>query len=250
MYTRLAAVTRTLEWIGLEHRASSRPMLERLAGGRSSDALRVLAEASEALGIAGRRIARRYTSLVPLNRFVDAVPPESELVRGLEHDVAALPESLSATAELHAMFAEWAENGTRLRPLAQDNSLVAELLPLADNLAQTGQIGLQALEYLEKGAAAPAEWVDEQNRELDRLEKPIAEVRLAAVRPVRLLLRKIRPQALANANVRCGNEPQHNGCATVWNWTLWRGEHIIALNQGVQDARRVAAPVRTRSSRG
>jgi hexosaminidase len=250
MYTRLGAVTRTLEWIGLEHRASSRPMLERLAGGRSSDPLRVLAEASEALGIAGRRIARRYTSLVPLNRFVDAVPPESELVRGLEHDVAALPESLSATAELHVIFTEWAENGTRLRPLAQDNSFIAELLPLADNLSQTGQIGLQALEYIEKAAAAPAEWVEQQNRELDRLEKPVAEVRLAAVRPVRLLLRKIRPQALANANVRCGNEPQHNGCVTVWNWTLWQGEHIIALNHGVRDARRVAAPVRTRSSRG
>ena len=46
-----------------------------------ADSLRVLADASEALGIEGRRDARQYTSLVALNRFVDAVRPESERVR-------------------------------------------------------------------------------------------------------------------------------------------------------------------------
>jgi hexosaminidase len=205
-------------------------MLDRLAGGHSSEPLRVLADASEALGIAGRRIARKYTSLVPLNRFVDAVPPESESIRRLERDVAAMRESVSAATELRLAFAEWAESGIRLQPVAQDSSLIAELLPLAANLAQAGQIGLQALEYLEKGTSAPAAWVEQQNKELDRLEKPVAEVRLAAVRPVRLLLRQIRPQALANANVRWSNEPQHNGSVTVWNWTLGLGEPIIALN--------------------
>ena len=230
MYTRLDRVSQSLEWIGLEHRSNARLMLDRLAGGYSSEPLRVLADASEALGIAGRRVARRYTSLVPLNRFVDAVPPESESIRRLERDVAAMRESVSAATELRLAFAEWAESGIRLQPVAQDNSLIAELLPLAANLAQAGQIGLQALEYLEKGTPAPAAWVEQQNKELDRLEKPVAEVRLAAVRPVRLLLRQIRPQALANANVRWGNEPQHNGSVTVWNWTLGLGEPIIALN--------------------
>jgi hexosaminidase len=231
MYARLDRISQSLEWIGLEHLSNSRLMLDRLTGGHSSEPLRVLADASEALGIAGRRVARRYTSLVSLNRFVDAVPPESESVRRLERDVAAMSESPSAAAELRLTFAEWAESSIRLRPLLQDNSLVAELLPLAANLAQAGQIGLQALEYIEKGTPAPAAWVEQQNKELDRLEKPVAEVRLAAVRPVRQLLRQIRPQALANGNVRWGNEPQHNGSVTVWNWTLGLGEPMIALNQ-------------------
>jgi hexosaminidase len=230
MYTRLDRVSRALEWVGLEHRANARAMFERLAGGRSSEPLRVLAEASEALGIAGRRVARQYTSPVPLNRFVDAVPPESELVRELERDVAAMAESASASAELRLAFSAWTESSIRMRLLVEGNALIAELLPLATNLTQTGQIGLRALEYLENGTPAPAGWVEQQSRELDRLEKPVAEVRLAAVRPVRLLLRKIRPQALANADVRSSNEPPYNGGTTVWNWTLGRGEPIITLN--------------------
>ena len=231
MYTRLEAVSRSLEWTGLEHRSNYAVMLDRLAGGRSSEPLRVLADASEALGIAGRRDARQYTSLVPLNRFVDAVRPESELVQRLERDVAATPENSSAAAELRVMLAEWAASATRLQPVAKDNALVAELLPLAENLAATGQIGLRALEYIEKGAPAPAGWVEQQKRELDGLEKPVAEVRLAAVRPVRLLLMKIRPQSLDNSSVRCGNEPLCNGGATVWNWTIGRGRPIIALTR-------------------
>jgi hexosaminidase len=231
MYTRLEAVSRWLAWTDLEHRSNSAVMLDRLAGGRSSEPLRVLADASEALGIAGRRDVRQYTSLVPLNRFVDAVRPESELVQRLERDVAAMPENSSAAAELRVMLAEWAASATRLQPVANDNALVAELLPLAENLAVTGQIGLRALEYIEKGAPAPSGWVEQQDRELDRLEKPVAEVRLAAVRPVRLLLMKIRPQNLENSGVRCGNEPPCNGGATVWNWTNGRGRPIIALNQ-------------------
>jgi hexosaminidase len=229
MYTRLEAVSWSLEWVGLGHRSNYRVMLDRLAGGRSSEPLRLLADASEALGIAGRRDARQYTSLVPLNRFVDAVRPESELVQRLERDVAAMPENSSAAAELRVTLAEWAASATRLQPVAKDNALVAELLPLAENLAATGQIGLHALEYIDRGAPAPAGWVEQQNRELDRLERPVAEVRLAAVRPVRLLLMKIRLQSLENSSVRCGNEPPCNGGATVWNWTMGRGRPIIAL---------------------
>jgi hexosaminidase len=77
MYQRLEEVSRMLDWAGLKHRVNYEPMLERLAGERPSDSLRILADASEALGIEGRRDARHYTSLVDLNRFVDAARPES-----------------------------------------------------------------------------------------------------------------------------------------------------------------------------
>ncbi len=81
MYARMEAVSRSLDWVGLQHRANYQPMLERLGGGA---ALRTLADASEATGIEIRRDARKYTSLVDLNRFPDAVRPQSEWVRHLE----------------------------------------------------------------------------------------------------------------------------------------------------------------------
>ncbi len=48
-----------LDWVGVEHRMNYEPMLERLSGERPADSLRVLADASEALGIEGRRDAAR-----------------------------------------------------------------------------------------------------------------------------------------------------------------------------------------------
>jgi hexosaminidase len=231
MYTRLEAVSRSLEWTSVEHRSNYEVMLDRLAGGRSSEPLRLLADASEALGIAGRRDARHYTSVVPLNRLVDAVRPESELVQRLERDVTNLKANPAAAAELRTTLTAWAENEPRIKQLAENNQLLAELVPLAHSLAAIGNTGLRALDYIEKREAAPANWLAEESGELDRLEQPVAEVRLAGVRVVRLLLAQLRLQSLDNSSVRCGNEPPCNGGATVWNWTLERRGTIIALNR-------------------
>ena len=69
----------------------------------------------------------------------------------------------------------------------------SELLPLSANLKTVGEIGLQALVYLETGEAAPAQWLAQANHALDEMEQPVAEVVLAAVRPVRLLLGALGP---------------------------------------------------------
>lgn len=221
MYTRLEVVSRWLEWAGLEHR-SNQPMFERLTGGQPAEPLRDLAGAFEALGIEGRRGARQYSSLIPLNRFVDAIPPESELVRRLEREVAACGAGVSACppTELRPILSQWSEIAARLQPLAENNALLAELLPLAANLTAAAQIGLNALEFIETGKPAPKGWIEQQNHALDRLDQPAAEVRLAAIRLVRMLVARVNPQTLANSGVRWRNERLCNGLLTVPNWTM------------------------------
>lgn len=226
MYERMAAVSRSLEWVGLTHRSAAGPMLDRLAGGRSARPLQVLAEASEAVGIEGRRDTRQYSSLVPLNRFVDAVRPESELARRLERDVARITTDPAAAAELRGTLALWVENEVQVRSLAGGNGFLTEVIPLAGNLSTVARIGLNALDAIEKRQAPQPGWVEQQIQELEKLDRPMAEVRLAAVRPVRLLLAavareaaQIRRQPLETAGVRCGNEPRCNGTTTVVNWT-------------------------------
>jgi hexosaminidase len=186
MYTRLESVRRTLDWVGIEHDSTYQRMLERISN--QSEALRVLADASEALGIEVRRGARRYTSEIPLNRFVDAVRPESESVRHLEQEVQEVAVNLSgspaALADLKVRLTEWSENDSRLKP-------PAELASLSRNLSTVGSVGLRALEYLKAGTAAPGDWVSRQLHVLDEIQKPNAEVKLAAVRPVRLLLEAV-----------------------------------------------------------
>ena len=194
MYDRLDGVSRALESVGIVSREQS--MLDRMsddyAGGQ---ALRALADASEALGIEGRRDARKYTSLVPLNRFVDAVPSESPMVRHLmlvAEKVAANPDTARAEiAELRAAFTGWSANAGQV----PDNFLTAELIPLSKNLSNLGLIGLRALEYLTDGKPASPDWVAQQIHLIEGMEKPVAEVQLAAARPVRILVNALSQSA-------------------------------------------------------
>ncbi len=196
MYDRLDAISPVLASVGLSFNEQS--MLDRIGSGHT---LRVLADASESLEIQGRRDARKYSSLVPLNRFVDAVPPESPTVRHLAQKaekIASNPKASKAQiAELRAAFTEWAANDLQM----SDNFLSAELIPLSRNLSNLGFVGLRALEYLVDGKSPAPDWATQQLQVIEAMEKPVAEVQLGAGRPVRILLNRIsrntsRPAAI------------------------------------------------------
>jgi hexosaminidase len=95
--------------------------------------------------------------------------------------LAAPDESAREAAELRAMLTAWAENDARLQPQG-------ELAGLSKNLSILGSIGLRILEYLRSGQTPPERWIKEQAALLREMERPAAEVNLAAVRPVRILL--------------------------------------------------------------
>jgi hexosaminidase len=190
MYARMEVVSRELEWTGVEHRANYGPMLERLAGGQPAAPLRVLADASVGLGLGPRARARKYTSLIPLNRFVDAVRPESESVRQLELAATRFVAKGEAAdgSLLREQFARWAANDARFQALADGNALLMELKALSKDLSTLGAMGLKVLDYWDRKESAPGDWVVSQNLELTRIQKPNVEVTLEAYRPVKVLL--------------------------------------------------------------
>lgn len=192
MYTRLEAVSRMLEWTGVQHRADYAPMLSRLAAGRPNEPLRVLADACEALGLGPRQRVGHYTTEKPLNRFVDAARPESESVRALEHAAtraAADPNANTADVTmLREQFTRWAANDARFQPLAEGNALLTEIKPLSADLSALGVAGLRLLDGSNGGAALSAEWLNQENAEVTRMLRPNAEVTLAGARVVQILL--------------------------------------------------------------
>lgn len=189
MYARLETVSRMLDTTGVTHRASYQPMLDRLAGDRRAEPLRILADASEARGLGTGR--RSHTTYTPLNRFVDAARVESESVRGLEliarRVISAKPPDPADMASLRAQFSQWAGNDARFQPLAEDNALLAEVKPLSKDLSGLGAAGLRLLDCLETGQSAPDDWMANETKEIARMQRPSAEVLLAAVRPVKIL---------------------------------------------------------------
>jgi hypothetical protein len=89
--------------------------------------------------------------------------------------------SAAEMAELRAVLSLWAANDSRLQAKG-------ELSALSRNLSILGSIGLHTLEYLQLQQAPPDRWVEEQMSAIRQAEQPLAEVNLAAARPVRMLV--------------------------------------------------------------
>jgi hexosaminidase len=195
MYARLSSVSRVLDFAGVTHRANYAHMLDRLAGSLPPEPIRVLADAVDALGIEVRRDARKYTSQVPLNRLVDAARPESETVHMLEQAARQVAAGGRDLTLLRYTMAQWQAIPSLLRP---DNHLLRELIPISQDLAVLGSIGLKALDCLEAGHPAPDGWIVAQRQLLAKIEQPKAEVSIAAVRPVRILLDALSRQDADN----------------------------------------------------
>lgn len=225
MYARLEAVSRNLEFTGVMHRAYYLSSIDRIAGSQPVAPLRVLADAVEALGLGTGRTGRP-TGVIPLNRFVDACQPESEISRSMELAAKRFVANPAGDgvdkAALRRQFETWAANDALFQPLAENNKLLAEALPLSKDLATLGDEGVRLLDYLtpvslvkskklsgrekkaeqaaEKAAqAAKQELLAQVNAQITRLAQPprrgnagaapttSPDVRLAAYRPVKVL---------------------------------------------------------------
>jgi hexosaminidase len=189
LYARLIGLSHTLDWVGVRHRSNYVEMLDRIAGGSSDTPIRTTADAVEPLGIDIRQAAGHYDSSTPLNRLVDAARPESETIWRLEK----IAREGQNRDQLRTAFAVWSKAGQ----VGRDNFLLAEVAAVAADLATVGSIGLQILDQMESGKAVPENWISEQKQILDKLDQPKAEVRLAAVRPVRILLEQLAQHGAA-----------------------------------------------------
>jgi hypothetical protein len=164
----------------------------------------ILADVCEPLGINQRSGAYRYSTHVPLTTFTDALQSESKTVWDLENlsiDDKTFPD----------IFQTWSLNHLRLQGLFDDigkskQIWIQDIEQLSKNLAHVGRIGLKILDYNTKkilhheknnsmNSWTLPHWISHHNKILKQLENQVAEVRLAAVRPVRRLLTSIKTTA-------------------------------------------------------
>ena len=81
MYARLAIISQHLNYYGLEHNSSYPAMLSRMTGEPDPLPLRVFGDVMQPPREYARGDLRHYDAFTPLNRMVDAVPPESDTAR-------------------------------------------------------------------------------------------------------------------------------------------------------------------------
>ena len=160
MYRRLAVVNGWLEWLGLTQRSNLELMRQRLAGNMPFEQLDRLASILEPVKAYGRH-AERYTTSTPLNRLVDAIPPESDdarAFRDLVEQYVETPANTQRSSILRADLAAWRGAAVELRPMFEANSLLTESLLLLDQTIALCDAGQEAIDHLQSQQPVDAAW--------------------------------------------------------------------------------------------
>ncbi len=193
MYQRLAVVSTWMDGFGLTHNSSYDPMLRRIAGSDDISALKVLADVLEPVKDYSREetASAPATSLLPLNRVVDAVRPESDTARRFAdavNDLVAKVAKPGSEARMKEILKRWRDNQAELQPQIEKSLLLKEVAPLSQSLSALGAAGLAALYYIDRGQAAPPEWITQQTAVVEQGKKAQAQLLIMVTPSVEKLI--------------------------------------------------------------
>ena len=190
MYRRLAVINVQLEELGLTHRKNQLMLLRRLANNQDISALQMLVSVVEPVKEYRRYQVRPQTMLSPLTGLVDAAQADADAARVFNKTVDELlaANSMKNRETIRLMLAEWRDAAEKIAPVMEKAAALSEAKPLVENWRNLNAIGLEAISYLEKGAAPTAEWRDRQLAALEQIAKPQAALEFAAVPGVKLLV--------------------------------------------------------------
>jgi hexosaminidase len=185
MYRRLEIESVRLDELGLKHLSSYEPMLARIAGGKPTASLRVLADLVTPVKEYRRGGQRVYTTSSPLDRLVDAARPDSVAMRTFQTELDKYllsPADARSDAALRTIFTTWRDNHAVLEPILTASPLGQEARPLSRDLAALGAVGLEALDSVRTGRGAGAEWATRARGVVVASAPARAEVELFVVR--------------------------------------------------------------------
>src|SRR5271155_518423 len=151
MYARMAVISQHLNAYGLQHNSSYPAMLSRMTGEPDPVPLRVFGDVVQPPRNYERGDLRHYDAFTPLNRLVDAVPPESDNARQFSAMANRMVSGTASTDDwerAQEWLVLWRDNDAQLQPLLTRSELTRELMPVSANLHQVSQIGLDAIGYL------------------------------------------------------------------------------------------------------
>ncbi|MBZ5603874.1 MAG: family 20 glycosylhydrolase [Acidobacteriia bacterium] len=174
MYRRLGPVSHWLETQGLEHLQEIRVMQERLAPDAAPQ-VAILASILEPMKGYTRHRARKYGSLVPFNRLVDAIPPESDAAREFADE--------TDRAVMRRKLAGWRDNARAVTPKLAANPMLAEIVEVANAIEELCSIGLEALDSHPAPERAQAMLAI-----IDRDSKPKAEMLIQIAPSIRKIV--------------------------------------------------------------
>lgn len=201
MYARMAIISQKLNNYGLQHNASYPAMLSRMTGEPDPLPLRVLGDVVQPPQGYAREELGHWDAFTPLNRLVDAVPPESETARQFLNMVSRIVSGGASDEDweqAQEWLVLWRDNDTQLQLLLPKSELTRDLAPVSTGLHQVAQTGLDAIGYLRDHHSAPGDWKVRQTEYLKTEEKPRAVLLNMIVPAVEKLVQATTPASLAS----------------------------------------------------
>jgi hexosaminidase len=201
MYRRLWVESVRLEDFGIQQLSSEDVALRKLASPAIAMPdqivpLRIFAGVLEPVRFRERGKLQHTTPLTPMDHLVDAVRPDPPS----RHEVASVvtaylkknpSESITARAQLTAWFQQWVDAVQSLTPLMKAPLLV-EAQPKVEQLGQLGQVGLDALKYIDGRKPAPSSWKQRALALVESAKRPTGMVRFTVLDPMVHLINAVQ----------------------------------------------------------
>ncbi|HZF39470.1 MAG TPA: family 20 glycosylhydrolase, partial [Blastocatellia bacterium] len=198
MYRRLAVVRVQLEDVGLLHKKNPEAMLRRLAGDLSGDeyvveTIKKLVDVIEPVKGYKRGSMQKATQFTPLTRLADVARPDSDAARELAKATTGLlyvdsGDRGDRVDRVSAMLTSWGYAGHSLPSIIEQSPIMDEALPLAKDLEEISEIGLEGIKYLNQRNAPSDEWRASRIARLEAAAIPKAAVEFAIIQPIKELV--------------------------------------------------------------
>ena len=193
MYRRLWVENLRLEAVGLTQLSNEDVGLRQLAGTTSIEPLRILASVLQPIGFDQRYQQQHTSQLTPMDHLIDAVRPDPPSRHGMELLVREYLAGNDPEAgnKLQAIFERWIAAAPQAQALMSASPLLRDAQPRAQQLADLGTMGQEALHYISQHQNAPAGWVEGRLTLIDEAQKPAGLVRFTVLDPLRELVKAV-----------------------------------------------------------
>ncbi len=194
MYRRMERISFLLEEHGLTHNKNYEMMLRRLTNNNDIEPLRKLIDVLEPVKVYDRHSQGvKYKQYSPYTRIVDAARPDQKVAREFRKMVSEFcaENKVENKERILKSLTEWKNNHKALEKTFELSPITREAKPLSENLSKISEIGLTAMELIEKGSTADSEWKSNAAKIIEAAKLPYGQAELMIVTAIEELVNKI-----------------------------------------------------------
>ncbi len=188
MYKRLHLISYQLEEVGLLHLRNKEMMMRRVSRNQNIEPLRVFVNVIEPLKGYDRHKTRNFTSYDPLTLIADIATPDAPDAHKFNLLVAQFkknPNNRSLESEILTMLNKWQANYNSLINLMHKAPALHTAEPLANELKEIAQIGIQAVSHNQPHSQ---EWKEAAFKQLEGASSPVVGCKIAIIDSVKILI--------------------------------------------------------------